>query len=67
VSGGGQEKPAPATVDIAGTGQSAEVRALCVSLVVQAVVSYRSVPRILGLSGAAMPPGPGWVLTPVEN
>ena len=41
-------------MDIAGTGQSAEVRALCVSLVVQAVVSYRSVPRILGLFGSAI-------------
>ena len=60
-SGGGQERPAPAGAGIATTGQPAEVRALCVSLVVQAVVSYRSVPRILGLSGAAMPPGLGWV------
>ncbi|MCX7108580.1 MAG: hypothetical protein NTX45_00335, partial [Proteobacteria bacterium] len=60
-SGGGQEKPGPAGAGIAPTGQPAEVRALCVSLVVQAVVSYRSVPRILELFGAAMPPGPGWV------
>ena len=39
----------------------AEVRALCVLLVVQAVVSYRSVPRILGLFEAARVPGLGWV------
>ena len=38
-SGGGQEKPGPAGAGIATTGQPAEVRALCVSLVVQAVVS----------------------------
>ena len=45
----------------AGIGQPAETRALCVLLVVQAVVSYRSVPRILGLFGAAKMPGLGWV------
>ena len=44
-----------------GIGQPAETRALCVLLVVQAVVSYRSVPRILGLLGAARVPGLGWV------
>ena len=51
------------------TGQPAEVRALCVLLVVQAVVSYRSVPRILDLLGAAMAFGLGWVphFTPVIN
>ena len=41
--------------------QRAEVRALCVLLVVQAVVSYRSVPRILDLLGGAMVYGLGWV------
>jgi hypothetical protein len=41
--------------------QPAEVRALCVLLVVQAVVSYRSVPRILDLLGGAMASGVGWV------
>ena len=41
--------------------QPAEVRALCVLLVVQAVVSYRSVPRMLGLLGGAMAFGLGWV------
>jgi len=41
--------------------QPAEVRALCVLLVVQAVVSYRSVPRILDLLGGAMASGLGWV------
>ena len=45
----------------AGIGQPAETRALCVLLVVQAVVSYRSVPRILGLFDAAVVPGLGWV------
>lgn len=45
----------------AGVGQPAETRALCVLLVVQAVVSYRSVPRILGLFDAARVPGLGWV------
>lgn len=45
----------------AGIGQPAETRALCVLLVVQAVVSYRSVPRILGLFDAARVPGLGWV------
>lgn len=34
---------------------------MCVLLVVQAVVSYRSVPRILGLFDAARVPGLGWV------
>jgi hypothetical protein len=48
-------------VSIAGAGQAAEVRALCVLLVVQAVVSYRSVPRILDLLGGAMAFGLGWV------
>jgi len=48
-------------VNRAGIGQPAETRALCVLLVVQAVVSYRSVPRILGLFGAARVPGLGWV------
>ena len=60
-SGGGQEKPGPAGEGIATTGQPAEVRALCVSLVVQAVVSYRSVPRILDLLGAATAFRLGWV------
>lgn len=45
----------------AGIRQPAETRALCVLLVVQAVVSYRSVPRILGLFDAAVVPGLGWV------
>ena len=40
-----------------GIGQPAETRALCVLLVVQAVVSYRSVPRILDLLGGAMASG----------
>jgi hypothetical protein len=48
-------------VSIAGAGQAAEVRVLCVSLVVRAVVSYRSVPRILDLFDAAMALGLGWV------
>jgi hypothetical protein len=56
-SGGNPEKPAPT----AGAGQPAETRALCVLLVVQAVVSYRSVPRILELLDAAMAFGAGWV------
>jgi hypothetical protein len=55
------KKTPPATVNAVGAGQAAEVRALCVLLVVQAVVSYRSVPRILGLFDAAMPLGLGWV------
>jgi hypothetical protein len=60
-AGGNKEEPAPAAGDIAGAGQAAEVRALCVSLVVRAVVSYRSVPRILELFDASMPLGLGWV------
>lgn len=60
-SGGGPKEPGPAGGGIADAGRPAEVRALCVLLVVQAVVSYRSVPRILGLLGAAMAFRPGWV------
>jgi hypothetical protein len=56
-SGGNPETPTP----MAGAGQPAETRALCVLLVVQAVVSYRSVPRILELLDAAMAFGAGWV------
>ncbi len=56
-SGGNPERPTP----MAGAEQPAETRALCVLLVVQAVVSYRSVPRILELLDAAMAFGVGWV------
>ncbi len=68
-AGGDKEKPSAADGGIAKTGQPAETRALCVLLVVQAVVSYRSVPRILDLLGAAMAFGLGWVphFTPVIN
>ena len=59
-AGGDKEEPASAAGDIAGAGQAAEVRALCVSLVVHAVVSYRSVPRILELFDASMALGLGW-------
>ena len=56
-----KQMPVPADGGIADPGQPAETRALCVLLVVQAVVSYRSVPRILELLDAAMAFGLGWV------
>lgn len=42
-------------------GQAQEVRTLCVLLVIQAVVSYRSVPRILNLFNALTGFGLGWI------
>jgi hypothetical protein len=60
-AGGNQEKPVPAVGGIVKPGQPAETRTLCVLLVVQAVVSYRSVPRILDLLGVAMAFRLGWV------
>jgi hypothetical protein len=60
-AGSGQKMPVPTGGGIANAGQPAEVRALCVLLVVRAVVSYRSVPRILDLIGGAMALGLGWV------
>ncbi|MFI3155953.1 MAG: hypothetical protein QX199_07325 [Methylococcaceae bacterium] len=41
--------------------QAQEVRTLCVLLAVQAVVSYRSIPRILNLFNTEMALGLGWV------
>lgn len=56
-----KQMPVPVDGGIANPVQPAETRALCVLLVVQAVVSYRSVPRILELLDAAMAFGLGWV------
>ena len=53
----GKKKTALAAVNGTEIDQPAETRALCVLLVVQAVVSYRSVPRILDLLGGAMASG----------
>jgi hypothetical protein len=51
-------RPPPAATDLAEVGQ---VRAFCVLLVLQAVVSFRSVPRILGQFHAQAHAGIGWV------
>ncbi|RUM94710.1 MAG: hypothetical protein DSZ28_01765 [Thiothrix sp.] len=49
--------PAAAVVEIA---KAQQVRSLCVLLIVQAVVSYRSVPRILDLFDTKTPLTLGW-------
>jgi hypothetical protein len=41
--------------------QAQQVRALCIMLVLQAVVSYRSVPRILNLFNTRTPLALGWI------
>lgn len=41
--------------------QAQETRQLCVLLVIQAVVSYRSIPRILSLLNAKIPLNLGWI------
>ena len=55
------KKSALPTANRAVANPPAATRALCVLLVVKAVVSYRSVPRILGLLGAAAAFRCGWV------
>ena len=51
----------PAPVPVMEIKDEQEVRALCIFLVIDAVVSYRSVPRILELFQARTSLGLGWV------
>ena len=52
---------APATGQVVEVTQAQEVRTLCTLLVIQAVVSYRSIPRILNLLNTETALGLGWV------
>jgi hypothetical protein len=52
---------APTAGQVVEITQAQEVRTLCVLLVIQAVVSYRSIPRILDLLNTKTALGLGWV------
>src|SRR5664279_4880895 len=52
---------APTAGQVVEITQAQEVRTLCVLLVIQAVVSYRSIPRILDLFNTETALGLGWV------
>jgi hypothetical protein len=51
----------PIPAPVVGLAEAREVRTLCILLVIQAVVSYRSIPRILDLFKAKTAPGLAWV------
>jgi len=51
----------PAVTPIVDLSQAQQVRILCVVLVLQAVVSYRSVPRLLNLFNPKTPLTLGWI------
>lgn len=53
--------PASAVASSSDLTEADQVRTLCVMLVLQAAVSFRSVPRILGLFQAHARAGDGWV------